>query len=285
MQEKQAARRRRPVGEEIDVKKQKKQDEPRVVYYTDERNDELSGIERNTIEIGADFPYLRRNLLWRVLAFVAYRVIMTPIAYLHCKIKFGARIVNRRALRRIGRSGCFLYGNHTLMAGDAYLPNLVSFPRRTYVVVNADNLSVKGTKSFIQMCGALPLPTDRHGMRPFVKALETRYAEGHCIMIYPEAHIWPYYTGIRDFSAASFHYPVKLNAPVFCTTTTYSRRRFGKTPRVTLYVDGPFYPDPSLPPRERETALRNSVYETMCRRAEASTYSPVIYRKREETTP
>ncbi len=252
----------------------------RVIEYDDELNEEHSGIKRNPLRIGADFPYIHNSRLWNITAGIVYRGIMTPIAFLYSKIKFSVRIVGAEKLRQSRLQGCFVYGNHTLMAGDAFIPNLVSFPRRTYVVVNADNLSLRGTRNWIQMSGALPIPNELSGMRPFLSAMETRLHEGHCIMIYPEAHIWPYYTGIRPFGATSFRYPAKLNAPVFCTTVTYSRRRIGKTPRVTVYVDGPFETDSALPIREREKQLRDTVYEAMCNRAQNSSYARIEYRKK-----
>ena len=253
----------------------------RVVYYSDELNADFAGIEKKTIHIGADFPYLHKNPLWNVAAFVVYRLIMTPFAYLYSKIKFGVRFVNRKALKETRGQGAFLFGNHTLMAGDAFIPNLVSFPQRTFVVVNADNLSTRGTRNFVQMSGALPLPTELGGMRAFLGAMETRLDQGDCIQIYPEAHIWPYYTGIRPFGTGAFRYPVKYNRPVYALTTTFQKKRFGKTPRVTVWVDGPFYPDPSLHPRRQEKQLRDTVYETMCMRAKNSTYAPIEYVRRE----
>lgn len=249
----------------------------RIQYFRDELNDDFAGIERETIRVGADFPYLHQSRLWNAAAFVVYRLVMTPFAYLYSKIKFRLRIVGREKLKSVQDEGIFLFGNHTLMAGDAFIPNLVTFPRRTYVVVNADNLSVKGARNWTQMSGAIPLPTELSGMRAFLNALETRTGEGHCVMIYPEAHVWPYYTGIRPFGNAAFRYPVRLNRPVFCTTVTYQKKRFGNTPRVTVYVDGPFFPDSTLHPREREARLRDAVYETMCERAKSSTYAPIEY--------
>ncbi len=253
-----------------------------VIYYRDEANDDFAGVQRKTVKIDADFPYLHKNPLWNLGAFLVYRVIMTPFAFLYTKLKFGLRIVNRKALKQTRKQGVFLYSNHTLMAGDAFIPNMVSFPRRTYVVVNADNLSAKGTKNWVQMSGALPIPTELGGMRAFLHAMETRTREGHCIQIYPEAHIWPYYTGIRAFGAAAFRYPVRCDCPVYCTTTTFQKKKHGKTPRVTVYVDGPFYRDKTLHPREQEKALRDKVYETMCMRAKNSNYSPIEYVKQEE---
>ena len=102
------------------------------------------------------------------------------------------------------------------------------------------------------------------------------------MQIYPEAHIWPYYNRIRPFGADSFRYPVRYGCPVYCTTTTFQQKKLGKTPRVTVYVDGPFYPDKNLHPREQEKALRDTVYEIMCERAKNSTYSPIDYIRRED---
>lgn len=264
-----------------------KRSSPKVktVYYSDEENDEFSGIRKNTIRIGGDFPFLHRNPLWNFAALLVYRGIMTPIAFLHCKLRFGLRIVGREKLRAAKKSGYFLYGNHTLLAGDAYLPSLVSFPRRTYVVVNADNLSTPGTRNWVQMSGALPLPNESSGARPFLKALRKRIGQGFCVTVYPEAHIWPYYTGIRAFGSGSFLYPVRLNVPVFCTTTTFQKKRIGRTPRVTVYVDGPFLPDPALPVKDRERELCERVRETMRGRAENSTYSPIRYVRAGENSP
>ncbi len=44
--------------------------------------------------------------------------------------------------------------------------------------------------------------------------------------IFPEAHVWPYYTGIRPFGEAAFHYPVATGKPVYTMTVTYQRRRW-----------------------------------------------------------
>ncbi len=251
---------------------------PCEIEYQDEQNDDFAGITRNRIRIGADFPFIHKSRIWNFAATIVYRGIMTPFAYLYCKLALGMRIVGKEKLKTAGKRGCFIYGNHTLMAGDAFLPNMVSFPKKTYVVVNADNLSVRGTRNWIQMSGALPLPTEPHGMRAFLSAMETRVREGHCIMIYPEAHIWPYYTGIRRFGKDAFRYPVRFDCPVFCTTVTYSKKRFGKKPRVTVYVDGPFNPDESLHPRMRDQALRDEIYTTMSKRAAANTYAPITYK-------
>lgn len=247
-----------------------------VVFYESEAQ-EFSGITRAPYEIGADYPYFKRSTLWKLASFFAYRVIMTPFAFLYAKCKFRLKITNRRAFRKIGREGYFVYGNHTLMAGDAFFPSLASFPRKTVVVVKSDNLAISATRPWIELCGALPIPTKPSGMRRFREAITLAAKRGYGIQIYPEAHIWPYYTGIRPFGSEAFRYPVKLSAPVFCTTVTYQKKKIGKAPRVTLYVDGPFYPDPTRTQREQADALCQTVYSTMCLRAQSSTYDAIRY--------
>ena len=257
--------------------------QPQTVYYENEQTDEFSGVSRKTVRVGADYPYLPKGWLYRFLSFLAYRVVMKPFAYLYCKARFALRIRGREVLRPFHKTGYYLYLNHTLMAGDAFIPNLLDYSKRTYVAVHPDNISLPVAGRFIRLCGAIPTPTSLHAHKPFCEALSTRVREGACVAIYPEAHIWPWCTMIRDFPDISFDYPIRDGAPVFAATVTYAKRRVGKTPRVTVFVDGPFYPDPTLPRREARARLRDAVHAAMTARAkENSTYARVRYVKREE---
>ncbi|MBQ8235612.1 MAG: hypothetical protein IJZ37_02880, partial [Clostridia bacterium] len=130
--------------------------------------------------------------------------------------------------------------------------------------------------------GALPLPDDMDAYRNFLRAVDRRIDEGHAVVIYPEAHIWPYYTDIRPFPDTSFQYPVKQSAPVFCFTNTYQKRRFGSKPKIVTYIDGPFYQDTTLPPRIQKKELRDRVYACMKERAKRSNVVQIQYIKKEE---
>ena len=67
-----------------------------------------------------------------------------------------------------------------------------------------------------------------------------------CVVIYPEAHVWKYYTKIRPYPSTSFKFPVHCNVPAFCMTTTYYKRKLGKKPGIVVYIDGPFMLDNNL---------------------------------------
>lgn len=256
--------------------------EKKVIYYSDELKDEFAGVSRSGYEVPKKYKYVHKNIFWRALAFFVYRVIMTPIAFLYCKIKLKLKIVDRTKKKRKDEGGCFLYANHTLLIGDAFIPSLLMFPKKTYVVVNSENLSTFGTRNFLSMSGALPIPKSPYAFRRFTDAIEKRILQGSCVTIYPEAHIWPYYTGIRPFESKSFHFPVKHNVPIYVSTSTFQVRKEGKPPKVTVYIDGPFYPDSALSPHDAEKKLRDTAYETMLKNSENSDYRFIEYIKKEE---
>ncbi len=256
-------------------------DKRKVIYYTDELHDEFSVAEITPRPIDENYTYVKKGAWHRFACFFWYRIVFTPIAFFYTKIKFRHTTVGREKLKPFLKKGYFMYGNHTQDIGDAFMPNMMNFPQTNHVIVHANNVSMPVLGRLTPMLGALPLPDNMAAYKSFAAAVHTRIAEGRTVVIYPEAHIWPYYTGIRPFTEDSFAYPVKENAPVFCFTNTYKKR--GKRPQIVTYIDGPFYSDSELSPRARRTALRDEVYETMCRRAELSDHIQIKYIKKEKT--
>ena len=117
-------------------------------------------------------------------------------------------------------------------------------------------------------------------MRDFVKCVKQRVEEKNCIVIYPEAHVWPYYTKIRPFPTTSFKFPVEAKLKSFAATTTYQKRKWGKKPKITVYVDGPFEVDEKLSKKENQEKLCNEIYECMKKRSNESTYEYIEYRRK-----
>ena len=256
--------------------------EQKVFYYSDELNDEFSGIKRKKPNLGENFTYIHKDIIWLFFKFIVYRVFVTPFAYFYLKLKFHYKTVNKKVLRGYRRSGYFMYGNHTNVPADAFIPNMLTFPQNSYVVVNSENLAVKGTRNLMMMLGALPIPDSFNGMKNFLDALEKISVKKNAIIIFPEAHIWPYYTKIRPFKSTSFRYPVQFDDPVFCFTTTYQKRKHSKKPKMVVYVDGPFFVNYELAESKRKEDLRDRVYQKMCERSENSNLEIIKYVKKEE---
>lgn len=243
----------------------------KVIYYEDALNDDFAGNGIEPKPVPADFPFVLRGPFWRVLEFLIYRVIATPLVFLIGKVGFGLKVKNRKALKPLRGTGFFLYGNHTQTMMDAYTPTLAVFPQHAHIVTGPAAVSVKGIRRIVQLLGAIPLPGSMNGYRPFLDALHKRLAQKRVVTIYPEAHIWPWYTGIRPFPDSSFAYPVRENKPVIAFVTTFRKRRVFKNfwPCLTVTLSEPFYPDISLSPREAKKRLRDEVYGFMTKTAAA----------------
>ena len=252
-------------------------DKRKVIYYTDELNDEFSVAQITPRVIDESYVYGYNSLWKRFTRFFWYRIVAMPIAFLYTKCKFRHKIVNAKILRPYRKTGYFLYGNHTQDIGDAFMPNMIDKRQSKYVIVHPNNVSIPVIGHVAPSLGAIPLPDNHAAHRNFTAIIERRIREGNTVVIYPEAHIWPYYTGIRPFPDASFHYPIKYGTPAFCFTNTYVRRKHSKKPRIVTYVDGPFFPDESLKPRAQRAELRDRIHACMTERATLSNAITIEY--------
>lgn len=255
----------------------KKRKEKKVYYYSDEVNDDFANTSIHKKVIDENFKYYDDSLWGRFCKFFIYRIIANPLIFLYLKLIVRVSYKNKKCLRGYKKQSCFIFGNHTGYVCDAFSPTYISFPRSADVVVNSDATSIKGLAGLILDLGALPIPDDFHFMPRFVDAMDRAVKKRHWIAVYPEAHIWPYYTKVRPFKSVSFRYPVKYGAPVFSYTMTYNKKKIGKKPKRVVYIDGPFFPDPSLNQKQAADKLRNEVYAAMCKSAEHSNYSYVDY--------
>ncbi len=260
-----------------------KQTPVKTIYYTDARNDEFSTAVITPKPIDEHWDYAPDTRAWKWKHFFAYRICATPIAWLYTKLTLFHTVRNRRVLRQAKGTGYFVYGNHTQEIADAFIPTIALFPREVSVIVHPNNVSMPFLGRITPYLGALPLPSNMKAMRNFLDAIKLRIHQKHAIMIYPEAHIWPFYTGIRSFPATSMKYPAELGVPSFAMTTTYRRLPFRAKPRAVTYLDGPFYPDMSLPLRQRADKLRDEIYNAMLARTKENTCEYIRYCQKEES--
>lgn len=245
----------------------------KVFYYTDEQKDDFAGNKIATKPLPEDYEYFPSGRIRKGIAFFLHHFIATPVCYLFLKIASGQKIVGKKKIRPYRKSGYFLYGNHTRKAGDAFTPSMIAFPKKPYLVVHPDALSIRGVRRIVEDLGAMPIPDSFTAEKKFCAAVQKRMQKGSAIAIYPEAHIWPFYTKIRPFPDTSFGYPVMTGKPAFSFTTTFRRRKTGGV-KATVYIDGPFFPDQTLPKREQKAKLRNEIYFAMTEQSKRSSYSP-----------
>lgn len=251
-----------------------------TVYYENE-NCEVLSFNYKVKTIDDKYKYVRKNPIYNFFAGLTYKLIATPFAFIAFKIFKNVKFHNKQVLKKHKKGGYFIYANHTNQFCDGFCPGLICYPKKPHIIVDASNVSIPILGTFTKMWGALPLPSGIKTTKNFYQAITLALEKDNPIVIYPEAHLWPYYTKIRKFPDSSFRYPVKFNKPVYTFTTTYKKRKHFKMPKIEIYVDGPFYPNKNLTEKFAQAELCKQVFETLNDRASLSNYEFVKYIKKE----
>lgn len=253
-----------------------------IIYYEDELGDDFGTCVKKIKPLPKKYKYSSNNIFFKFFCFLVYRMILRPFAWLYLKIRFLHKIENKKVLKKL-KSGFFIYGNHATIIGDAFIPNILTFKKRNYIITGEQANSLTPILAVLKALGALPLTDNLQQKKELFKAMKEKLNEGASITIYPEAHVWPYYTDIRPYGNESFKYAVKLNVPVIAMTNCFQKRRIRKRPKIVTYIDGPFYPKEELSTAENAQYLRDMVYTAMKERAkEYSTYKYFNYKKKED---
>ena len=254
----------------------------KVIYYNDELNEEFSKAKITPRVIDANYKYVHKNPLWNLCSFVLQNVLSMPIKILYSKIKFRITYIGKEKLKQYKKEGYFVYANHTQAFADTFIPSIPIYPKRNFFIVNPENVSVKGARTLVQMLGALPIPSNKAATKNFLEVIKQKINKKYAITIYPEAHIWPYYTKIRPFKDVSFKYPIQLEKPSFCITNTY--QSYGKNKnkiKIVSYIDGPFYANKDLMTiKEQQKELRDKIYNCMVEKSKNSNIEYIKYIKK-----
>ncbi len=249
----------------------------KVRYYTSFDEDVIESKEQN-YKLPEDYKWLRLDVLSRLLSGLVYTFALV-FSTVYCRLFLHVRFRNTKILRQMRNSGGFIYGNHTQPVGDVFNPALAAFPIRIYTIVSPANLGIPFIGKILPYLGALPIADNVKGLKKLNEAIEYRLSQNRCVVIYPEAHVWEYFKDIRPFGDASFKFPAKYDKPVFSMTATYQNRKYGRKPKMTVYLDGPFYADKSKSLKNQAIDLRNQVEEKMKERSCLSNCEYIKYLK------
>lgn len=245
--------------------------EKKTIKYKDEINDDFAGTNINTKKTPENFKYIHKNVFYRFFAGILYWIIAKPIVFLYTKISLHQKFVNKKILKHYRKQGYLIYANHTLIPEDAFIPNILTWSKRNYIIVGPDAISIPGIRTLVTMLGGYPIPASIKTGKTYLDGIDYLLKHNNAITIYPEAHIWPYYTKIREFKDVSFNYAYTSGVPVFSLTNTFikSRSKLRKKPKVVTIINGPFFADQSLPRKESILKLRNEVHNSMVKASES----------------
>ena len=252
----------------------KKEKYPKGVRYYDSFDNDFESAVKAPEDFKENYLYLKKKPVFRFASFVLHNLIGPPVAFFYSRVLLRERVIGKKKLKIKG--GMILYANHTEPVGDALCPHTYVFPRMAYTVVSPDNFALPGLGKIIGYLGAVPTPCDVKMARAFSECLKTRLDCGSAVVVFPEAHVWQYYTGIRPMDKGAFVFPDKFSVPAFAVTRVYKRSRFFGFRRL-IYVDGPFYADKSLSRAMSCEKLMDEVRSAMLKRAAESDIEIIKY--------
>ncbi|MCD8155702.1 MAG: 1-acyl-sn-glycerol-3-phosphate acyltransferase [Clostridiales bacterium] len=249
-----------------------------TTYYYRDYTDDFVKSARQDETLPDGYRWIHKNIFYRLMSAALYCVALI-FALIYGKLVLHIHVKNRKVLKEAGKTGCFLYGNHTQPMGDVFGPALYCFPMRMSAIASPSNLGIPIIGKLLPMLGGLFIPDSMGQMKKFMEAVQYHLEKKRCIVIYPEAHVWPWCTFIRPFQSTAFRFPVLYNVPAFCMTTTYRQRKHGRKPKIVVYIDGPFFPEPGRNKREQQTELHDRIYACMESRSRENTCEYIQYRK------
>ena len=258
----------------------------RVFYYKNEEDDPIKTDEQEKkVEVGLpeEYEFIPKNPFVRLYSAFLFRVFWI-FGQWYERWYWQAKFFGREKLKKAKGKGYLIYANHTNPFHDVFGPAIMA-DRRIFTIISPVNLMIPGIGKYLPMIGGLPLGKTRDEKQAFNEAVDTRLKQKKVLVIYPEAHVWPYATKIRKFPAGdkSFKYATRNNLPIFTMTTTYhkrTKRKKGDLPRMDIYLDGPFYPDEKKSEEENRADLAKKAYDSMVKYSKKNTYEYFEYRKK-----
>ena len=258
----------------------------RVFYYESEEDDPIKTDEqekKQEVRLPGGYEFIPKNVFVRMYSAILFRIFWV-FGQWYERHYWQTKFYGREKLKRAKGRGYVIYANHTNPFHDVFGP-AVAADRRIFTIISPVNLKVPGIGKLLPYLGGLPLGKTREEKKAFNEAVDKRLSQKKCLVIYPEAHVWPYATKIRKFPAGdrSFKYAVRNGLPIFTMTTTYHKRKDkkrGDLPRMDVYIDGPFFPNVDKSEDENRADLAKQAYDSMVKYSKKNTYEYFEYKKK-----
>ncbi|MFA6843359.1 MAG: 1-acyl-sn-glycerol-3-phosphate acyltransferase [Bacilli bacterium] len=225
------------------------------MYYNKITDDFVITKRRIDTKIDQNYSYNYIRPLNRAIARSFYYIIVIPILRIFGFLK-GIKVNGRKNVKHI-KTGYVIYCNHSNDI-DAFLGHVfVARPRETYIIANKDAVCMsRGMRGLIRGLGCLPVPETVKAtinLERFIKRLLIDNKK--VLMITPEAHIWPYYTGFRPVPVTSFKWVAKYDVPAVPVAVKYRYPKGlfknRKKPRMTINIGEPIKAPLNLDYREK----------------------------------
>ena len=138
------------------------------IYYYNNLEDDVIKSNNQEYKLNSNYKWIKKNIFYKFFSYVIYFFVLI-FAFIYLKLVLHIKVKNRRILKN--EKGYFLYANHTQMLGDVFVPFLICFPKRPYIICSTANLGIPFIGKLLPIAGALPIPDNIHDMIKFKEAI------------------------------------------------------------------------------------------------------------------
>ncbi|MDR1374203.1 MAG: glycosyltransferase [Treponema sp.] len=206
----------------------------------------------------------RNNYIKEFFCAFFYFIIAIPLLIIFNRCFFGLKIENKKALKKLKRSGAVTICNHVHEMDSTICA--VGIPSKKLIYVSQPQNFALGVASiFVDVLGSVPSPSTPKELQSFIYTLSKYLRRGRLVHFYPEGSLIKYDDKIRAFQRGAFYLAIDAQVPVLpmkliCRKPDGLQRFFKKKPCFTLVFGEPLYPNYIL---HKEDAV-----EDMLKRAE-----------------
>ncbi len=241
-------------------KRTKKIKEKKKKYYISETDDFIIINSKLNINIDENYKYLPKNWFVKSLYWIMYYCFAYPVLIIYTHLFAGTKTKGKKNLKQLKKQGYMIFSNHTHYSDAFNISVQSTFPKRTYIITNKDSISKRFIRFFTKAFGAIPVAETPTALKNMNIAIKKLLDKKRVIIVYPEAHIWPYYTGVRTFPITSFKIAAANKVPVVPFATTFKKCWWKKRPRIIINVGEPIYYDESLSKQENAEKYQQHCY-------------------------
>lgn len=199
------------------------------------------------------FRYRRRPL--GKLGTLLTRTLLRLLSPLWIRIVYGAKVVGRRNLKAVKKTGAVSICNHFSELDTLFVRGAVGHYRSFHTASPKNNKT--GLRGTILRCGGLlPFSGNLAAMRNLDAEIGRLIHRRKIVNFYAEQAMWTAYRKPRPMKRGAFHYAVKFNAPVLPIFCTFALSRRGNIRRLRINVLPAVFPDADLPRSARMERMR-----------------------------
>jgi 1-acyl-sn-glycerol-3-phosphate acyltransferase len=200
----------------------------------------------------------RGNYIKEFFCTFFYFIIAIPLLIIFNRCFFGLKIENRKALKKLKRSGAVTICNHIHEMDSAICA--VGIPRKKLIYVSQPaNFNIGIASLFVDVLGSVPSPSSPKELQSFIYTLSKYLRNGRLVHFYPEGDLIKYDDRIREFQRGAFYLAIDAQVPVLpmrliCREPDGLQGLFKKKPCFTLVFGEPIYPNYIL---HKDDAIRD----------------------------